>query len=94
MRPRYSNEMTESRNPNRAGLRFFLSMRQNLFFYSGAGKFCLAYGLGQIIRDVKSGLDWFAFIAHCRSITLKSSLSNLSQSRRDITLFSCVLLFA
>ena len=25
-----------------------------MFYFSGAGKFCLAHGLGQLTRDVKS----------------------------------------
>ena len=29
-------------------------MRQNLFYFSAAGNFCVAYGLGQLTRDVKS----------------------------------------
>ena len=33
----------------------FLPMRQSLFiFFGGAGKFCLAHGLGQLTRDIKS----------------------------------------
>ena len=31
---------------------FFLPLRQNLFYFSRAGKFCLAQGLGQLTRDV------------------------------------------
>ena len=36
---------------------FFLSMRQSLFFFSGAGKFCLAHGLRQLTPDTKSDVS-------------------------------------
>ena len=39
----------------------FLLMRQNLFYFSGAGKFCLAHGLGQLTRDVKSDVRTLNF---------------------------------
>ena len=31
----------------------FLSVRQNLFYFNGAGKFCLAHRLSQHASDVK-----------------------------------------
>ena len=36
-------------------------MRRSLFYFSGAGKFCLAYGLRQPIRDVKSDVRTLNF---------------------------------
>ena len=34
--------------------KYFLPMRQSLFYFSGAGKLCLAHGLRQLTRDTKS----------------------------------------
>ena len=31
-----------------------LPLRQSLFYFCGAGKFCLAHGLRQLIRDVRT----------------------------------------
>ena len=39
----------------------FLPVRQNLFYFSGAGKFCLAHGLGQFICVVKSDVRTLNF---------------------------------
>ena len=39
----------------------FLPMRQNLFYFSGAGNFCLAHGLGRLTRDVKSDVRTLNF---------------------------------
>ena len=36
-------------------------MRKTLFYFSGAGKSCLAHGLGQLIRDVKSDVRTLNF---------------------------------
>ena len=36
-------------------------MRQSLFFFCEAGKFCLAYGLGQLMHDVKSDVGTLNF---------------------------------
>ena len=41
---------------------FFLPMRQSLvYFFSGAGQFCLAHGLGQLTHDVKSDVRTLNF---------------------------------
>ena len=39
----------------------FLPMRQSLFYFSGAGKFCLAHGLRQLTRDFKSDIRTLNF---------------------------------
>ena len=42
-------------------LSYFLPMRQNLFYFSGAGKFCLAHGLRQLTREVKNDVRTLNF---------------------------------
>ena len=39
----------------------FLPLRQSLFHFSGAGKFCLAYRLRQLISDVKTDVRTLNF---------------------------------
>ena len=35
----------------------FLPARQSLFYFSSAGKFCLAHGLRQLTRDTKNDIS-------------------------------------
>ena len=49
------------KEPAPRGTNHFLPMRQSLFYFSGAGKFCLAHGLRQLTRVVKSDIRTFKF---------------------------------
>ena len=40
---------------------YFLPMKNILFYFSDAGKFCLAHGLRQLTRDVKSDVKTLNF---------------------------------
>ena len=51
-------------------------MRQNLFFFfSGAGKFCLAHGLGQLTSDVKS---------YVRTLNFRSDVIFARKTQNDV----------
>ena len=52
--------------------RAFLPMRQSLFYFSDAYKFCLAHGLRQLTRDVKSDV---------KTVNYSISLTSLLTSR-------------
>ena len=53
--------------------RYFLLMRQNLFYFSGAGKFCLAHGLRQLTQDAKSDVS-------CLQTTFRRLSENLQMT--------------
>ena len=42
----------------------FLLMRHSLFYFSGAGKFCLAHVLRQLTRDTTSDVSFFTNILY------------------------------
>ena len=44
----------------------FFRMKQSLFYFSGAGKFCLAHGLRQLTRNVQSDVRLVNFRSDMR----------------------------
>ena len=59
----------------------FLPKRPSFFYFSGAGKFCLAHGLRKLTRDIRSDVRTLNFRSDVTYLTQQKSLNDVRRSR-------------